>query len=120
MLLQTLPSAKELSDPGSIEIERRAAVRYLCDREVFYSPLWTVERHWAHIRNISVHGISMLVVAPIECGTDLAIDMKTVDPSISLTLVARVVHATKQDDGNWIVGCKFLSGPSEEDLLALL
>ena len=120
MLLQTLPSAKELSDPGSIEIERRAAVRYLCDREVFYSPLWTVERHWAHIRNISVHGISMLVVAPIECGTDLAIDMKTVDPSISLTLVARVVHATKQDDGNWVVGCKFLSGPSEEDLLALL
>jgi hypothetical protein len=119
MLLQTLPSAEEFSDLD-IEMDRRATVRYLCDRQVFYSPLWTSERHWARIRNVSVHGISLLVGAPIERGIDLAIDMKTVDPSILVTLVARVVHSTKQDEGSWIVGCKFLNGPSEQELLALL
>ena len=119
MLLQTLPTAEEFSDPGT-EVERRAAVRYLCDREVFYSPLWTSERRWARIRSVSASGISLLVGARIEPGTDLAIDMKTVDPAISLTLVARVVHATKQEEGSWIVGCKFVSRPSEDDLMALL
>jgi PilZ domain len=119
MLLQTLPSAAEFSDPG-IEVERRTVVRYLCDRKVFYAPLWTSERRWARIRNVSVTGISLLVAAAIKPGTDLAIDMKTVEPGILLTLVARVVHATKQDEGNWIIGCTFLSGPREEPLRALL
>jgi hypothetical protein len=119
MLLQTLPSAEEFSDPG-IGVERRAAVRYPCDLEILYAPLWTSERRWARIRSVSVNGISLLVGAPIEPGTDLAIDMKIVDPGILLTLVARVVHATKQDEGSWIVGCKFLARPSEEHLLALL
>ena len=119
MLLQTLPTGEEFSDP-SIEIDQSVAVRYLCDREVFYSPLWTSERHLARIRNVSVHGISLLIGAPIERGVDLTIDMKTVDPSILVTLVARVVHSTKQDERNWIVGCKFLNELSEQDLLALL
>jgi hypothetical protein len=119
MLLQTLPSAEEFSDPG-IEIDRRASVRYLCDREVFYSPLCTSERRWARIRNVSVNGIGLLVGAPIERGADLAIDMSTADPSMLLTLVARVVHATKQEEGNWHIGCRFLSRPSEADLLTLL
>jgi hypothetical protein len=119
MLLQTLPSAEEYSD-SDIEVERRAAVRYLCDRQVFYSPLWTSERRWARVRSISASGISLLVGAPIEPGSDLAIDMKTIDPSILLTVVARVVHATKQEEGSWIVGCKVVSRATEVELLALL
>jgi hypothetical protein len=119
MLLETLPSTEQFSE-SCFEVERRAAVRYLCDQEVFYSPLWTSERRWARIRNISADGISLLVSAPIESGTDLAIDMKTVDPSALLTLVARVVHSTKQEEGSWIVGCRTLSSLTEEELLALL
>jgi hypothetical protein len=46
--------------------------------------------------------------------------MKTLDPTVSLTLVAQVVHSTMQPDRTWIVGCRFLSRPHEEDLLALL
>lgn len=51
---------------------------------------------------------------------DLAIDLKTVDSGTVLTLVARVVHVTKQDEGNWIIGCRFLSRPREEHVRALL
>jgi hypothetical protein len=46
--------------------------------------------------------------------------MKTIDPSILLTVVARVVHTTKQEEGSWIVGCKVLSQATEVELLALL
>jgi hypothetical protein len=119
MLLEALPSTEQFSEPG-FEIDRRAAVRYLCDQEAYYSPLWTSERRWARIRNISSNGISLLVSAAVDPGTDLAIDMKTVDPSVLLTLVARVVHVTKQEEGSWIVGCRILSRPMEEELLALL
>jgi hypothetical protein len=36
MLLQTVRPVEELAD-GGMEVEPRAVIRYLCDREVFYS-----------------------------------------------------------------------------------
>ena len=110
---------EELAD-GGMEVERRAVIRYLCDREVVYSRLLTRKRLWARVRNVSVNGIGLLLGAPIEPGTDLIIEMKTMDPGIPLTLVARVVHVTMQANESWIVGCKFLTRPTEEHLLALL
>jgi hypothetical protein len=119
MLLQTFPSAEEFTD-GGMEVERRAVVRYLCDRQVVYSPLLTRQRLRARVRNVSVDGIGLLLGDPIDPGTDLAIEMQTLDPGIPLTLVARVVHATLQEEGSWIVGCRFLTRPTEEHRLTLL
>jgi PilZ domain len=119
MLLQTLPRAEEFTDPG-MEVERRAVVRYLCDKEASYYALPQCQRHWARVRNISTGGVGLLLDAPIEPGTDLVVEMKTMDPATSLTLPARVVHATMQEEGSWIVGCKFFTRPAEEELLALL
>jgi PilZ domain len=118
-MLQTLLRPEELDDPG-MELERRAVVRYLCDREVIYRPLLTRERLRARVRNISVDGIGLLLSDAIHRGTDLAIEMQSLDPGIPLTLVARVVHATRESDDRWLVGCKFLTRPTEEHLLALL
>jgi|AP3Bu8745761321_1050154.scaffolds.fasta_scaffold05393_1 hypothetical protein len=119
MLLQTVRPVEEFADTG-MEVERRAVIRYLCDREVVYSRILTRERLRARVRNVSVNGIGLLLDAPIEPGTVLLIQMKTMDPDIPLTLVARVVHATMQAEGSWIVGCKFLTKPTEEHLLALM
>jgi hypothetical protein len=119
MLVQSIRPEEELSDNG-LEVERRAVVRYLCDREITYSPVMSRERFWARVRNISSHGIGLLLGTPLEPGTDMVIDMKTMDPRISLSLVARVVHSTMQEEGNWLVGCKFLTRPTEEQVLALL
>jgi hypothetical protein len=119
MLLQTLARAEELTDSG-IEVERRAVIRYLCDGDLISSPLLTREGLWARVRNISREGVGLLHTAPIELGTKVVIEMKTVDPAISLTLRARVVHVTMQEEGSWLVGCKFLTKPTEGDLLALL
>ena len=117
MLLETVHPVEELADAG-MEMERRAVVSYLCDRKVIHSPLLMRKRIWARVRNVSVDRIGLLLGAPIEPGTRLTIEMKTLDPSILLTLLARVVHSTKQEEGSWIVGCKFITRPSEEDLLA--
>jgi c-di-GMP-binding flagellar brake protein YcgR len=119
MLLQTLPRAEEFTGSG-MEVERRAVVRYLCDQEVAYYALSMRERLRARVRNVSREGIGLLLTAPIEPGTKLVIEMKTVDPATSHTLVASVVHATMQEEGSCLVGCKFLTRPTEEDLLALL
>ena len=119
MLAQTLRPAEELIGDG-LEVERRAVVRYLCDREVVYAPLLTRERLWARVRNISTHGIGLLLGTPIEAGTDLLIEFKTMDPTTSLSVVARVVHSTMQQEGSWIVGCRFITRPTEDQILALL
>lgn len=119
MLLQTR-ARPETSTAPRMDGERRAVVRYLCDREVFYFPLWSGERLWARVRDISVYGIGLLLSAPMEIGTDLAIDMRTMNPRLPLALVARVVDVTMQEEGCWIVGCRFLTRPTEEDLLSLL
>ena len=119
MLLQTLPRAEEFTDPG-MEMERRAVVRYLCDQEATYYALPHCRRRWARVRNISMGGIGLILDAPMEPSTALVIEMKTLDSATSLTLVARVVHATKQEEGSWIIGCKFLTRPREKDLLRLL
>jgi c-di-GMP-binding flagellar brake protein YcgR len=103
-----------------MEVERRAVVRYLCDRQVTYRPLLTRERLRARVRNISVDGIGLLLSDAIDRGTEIAIELQSLDPDIPLTLVARVVHATRESNGSWLVGCKFLTRPTEEHLLALL
>jgi hypothetical protein len=70
MLLQTLRPVKELAD-GGMEVERRAVIRYLCDRDVVYSRFSKRERLWARVRDISANGIGLLLSAAIAPGTDL-------------------------------------------------
>jgi hypothetical protein len=78
------------------------------------------QRLWARVRDVSSGGVSLLLRAPLARGTKLVTEMKTLDPSVFVTLVAHVVHCTMQADRTWIAGCQFLSRPHEEDLLALL
>jgi hypothetical protein len=119
MLLETLPYADAAIESG-LEVERRAEVRYLCDRTVVCYELAAQQRLWARVRDVSSEGISLLLRTPLAPGTKLVTELKTLDPSTSLTLVAQVVHSTMQVDRTWNVGCRFLSEPHEEDLLALL
>lgn len=119
MVLQAHSRAAEFSSPAR-HVERRAVVRSTCHRGiVYYAPL-TRQRRWARVRNVSVNGIGLLVGVPVELGTDLTIEMQSSDPGIPLTLVARVVYATKYEEGSWITGCRFRTRPTEEALLGWL
>jgi hypothetical protein len=106
--------------PPAAELERRVSVRYQCSWEASCSSLAPVERVSGKLRDISTHGTALVLGTSIREGTDLVIDLKTRNPGICLTLLARVIHATREEEGTWVIGCEFLTTPTEEQLHALL
>lgn len=104
----------------SVEFERRVAVRYQCGAEASCSSLAPFERLSGGVRDISTHGIALVLGTSLRVGIDLIIELKTRTPGINLTLMARVVHSTFEAEGTWIVGAKFLTTPTEEQIQAVL
>jgi c-di-GMP-binding flagellar brake protein YcgR len=102
------------------EFERRVSVRYQCSSEVSCSSLAPFERLSGRARDISMGGIALVLATSLRVGTDLVIELKTRTPGIGLTLMARVVHSTFEAEGTWIIGAKFLTTPTEEQIEALL
>jgi hypothetical protein len=100
--------------------ERRAVIRYLCGREAACSILPAYERLTGHLREVSTKGASLVLPSQVEPGTHLVLEIKTQAPGITLALLARVIHATQRSDTGWIVGCEFLTRPTEEQVSALL
>jgi c-di-GMP-binding flagellar brake protein YcgR len=100
--------------------ERRVSVRYQCSTEVSCSSLAPFERLSGTVRDISADGIALILGTSLRVGIDLIIELKTRTPGIGLTLMARVMHSTFEDEGTWIVGARFLTMPTEEQIQALL
>src|SRR5205823_8668652 len=100
--------------------ERRASVRYQCSNRASCSSLAPFERLSGCLRDISTHGLALVLGASVREGTELVVDLKTRNPGICLTLLARVVHTTPEDEGKWIIGCEFITRPTEEQIKALL
>ena len=113
-LLEVRPS------PQATEFDRRASVRYQCSTDASCSSLAPFERLSGRVRDISTGGVALVLGASVRPGSDLLIDLKTKNPGICLTLHARVVHATLETEGSWVVGCEFITLPTEEQIRALL
>jgi hypothetical protein len=114
----TLLEARPSQQPA--EFERRAAVRYQCSTEASCSSLAPFERLSGSVRDISTQGISLILGTSLRVGIDLVIELKTRTPGIGLTLMARVVHSSFETEGSWVVGARFLTTPTEEQLRALV
>lgn len=103
-------------------MERRAWVRYPCERESLCQP-YTQEKDelwWpAELRDLSAGGASLRLSRRFEPGTILSLAWAAGAESPARQLLLRVRHATR-DDRTWIIGCEFLGQLSEEDLAALL
>jgi PilZ domain-containing protein len=104
----------------TVGIERRAWVRYPTRLETSCKPL-TVrqpDEGWclAQVRDISVAGIGLVLSRRFEPGMILTIDLPRTSPRFSPMLLARVVHATEQREGEWVIGCEFANHLSPEDL----
>jgi hypothetical protein len=102
------------------ERERRVSVRYQCSREASCSSLAPFERLSGRLRDISTRGIALVLSTKIRQGTELVIELKTRNPGICLTLLARVVHSTLENEGAWIIGGELLTTPTEEQIHALI
>ena len=107
---------------AAVREDRRRAERYPCGLQ----PFWRIEGQEqvesppAHVENISTTGIGLRVREPLKPGTVLVIKLQSADHRLSRPLPARVMHATLQSDGSWLVGCQFVRKLSEEDMQALL
>jgi hypothetical protein len=89
--------------------ERRAAKRYQCRTArlvVLRSPeTGTKAEGWAF--NFSETGIGLYLPYPLPSGTVVVLHLRGRGAAASVTMPARVVHATARDDGTWHVGCAF-------------
>lgn len=104
--------------PFSSPAERRAWVRYPCNLRTLYQPGGNrLDQHWwfAKVRDISTHGIGMILERSFDPGTRLTIALYSSDQDISRTVEAIVVHMQPQD-GRYVVGCTF-DAPIEENEL---
>jgi hypothetical protein len=102
-------------------VERRAAPRLACDREVALRPLPAggAETYWASVRNVSAGGVGLLLSQFLPPGTAVAIGLPGKRPGESYLVAARVVHAGRKLHGNAYVGCAFAAEQGEEALRAL-
>jgi hypothetical protein len=73
---------------------------------------------WAH--NLSDNGIGLTMEQSLEVGTLIQIRLRGTDASLTVSLRARVAHATADLDGSWRVGCEFERSLSPDELDCLL
>ena len=102
--------------------ERRGAKRYRCSSialaRLHLVGSGTNVEAWAC--NLSEEGVGLNLPYPLEVGVTLAIRMRGCQPVPAVVMPAKVVHATKQADGTWRIGCEFVRPLDPETLDALL
>lgn len=105
-------------------IERRASVRFSCERRGIWfqvgggrlGPSWCAAR----LRDLSAGGIGLILERRFEPGMVLAAELTNAAKSFSRQAQLRVVHATAQADGSYVVGCAFGRLLTDQELQALL
>ena len=65
-------------------------------------------------------GAGILLPQPQEAGLFIVLRLKTGSGDKCYEFTGRVVHATTQQGGDWLVGCEFTAPLSADDLDALL
>jgi hypothetical protein len=115
--------APATAGPKPAPRERRAAVRYPCDQDTFCQPIAARKgddwRWPARIRDISLHGVGLLLSRRFEVGTILVIELQGTAKVCERMMIARVAHATPHE-GEWVMGCQFINPLSEDELKELV
>jgi hypothetical protein len=107
---------------SSSEGDRRVWVRYPSRKTIYCRPAVSdgEELSVAHACDVSLGGIKLLSAHKFERGTILKIKTTPDDPDQPFFMTAEVRYATPMPEGNWIMGCAFVTELSEKDLLAWL
>jgi hypothetical protein len=122
-MLQLVPIPAEICVvPQSQWDQRRGEPRYHCGpatlgRFIAGAPQ-EMRRGW--VFNLSTRGAGLLLPQPLEPQTLLVLHLKSSAGNRHYELPGRVVHATMQLDGDWLVGCEFADLLTSDDLEALL
>ena len=105
---------------SSQERERRIAVRYVPNQQTSCQLVVGLGcRVWqAPIRNLSECGIGLLLDQQLEPGILLALELHNPSQPLCRTLLAVVVYAEPDPQGDWLIGCQFASLLTEGELQA--
>jgi hypothetical protein len=101
-------------------------VRYSSNLETICEPISSLSTDegvsgWpARVHDISAGGVGLSMLRRFEPGTVLLIELAADNERQSYAAPVRVVHATADGEGRWILGCKFTRKLDEEDLQALV
>jgi hypothetical protein len=107
----------------SAEVEQRQHVRFPCklraartaDKTETFKPALL-----GRVVNISSDGIALHLGERFEVGALLTIQLCASIQAVSATMEIRVVHATRQPHGTWVLGAAFLVPLGETDLQRFL
>jgi hypothetical protein len=102
--------------------DQRTWNRYPCDVRASYRLAADPEDGPRPVKvlNISASGVGLLVDRPVDNGTLLSVDLCSPAGAAGKTMLSCVVHVSRQGEGEWALGCNFISELSEAELLALL
>ena len=119
------PSLARESDPkGSAAAERRASARvhpaFGAGPVVHYLVRPGLRVSQAVVQDLSLDGAGLVLGVPLAEGAVLLLHLgRPHRPRTSYTRLARVAHATPQESGTWLVGCRFTPPLSDDQLAAL-
>jgi hypothetical protein len=123
MAQQLVPLPAEIAVvPRSQWNRRRGGPRYHCGpatlgRVTTLQPFLT-HRGW--ILDLSTSGAGLLLMVPLAVDTLFVLHLKSTSGDRRYELPGRVVHATTQLAGDWLIGCVFADPLTADDLDALL
>jgi hypothetical protein len=111
------------SSPGK-SVEFRVWERFPCGLDTSCQPLAARgdnDVSWsAHIRDVSVGGLGVVLTRRFERGAALAIEIPAAPDCPGETLLAKVMHTTRLPDGQWLHGCAFVSQLSDDEVQSLV
>jgi c-di-GMP-binding flagellar brake protein YcgR len=115
--LELFGARRERHDPS----DQRQWKRFPCDVSARCQLVASDDREqWpCKVLDISATGVGLLVEREIDSGTLLTVELHNAAGTTVLTMLACVVHLTRQSETEWALGCNFIRSLSEQDLRAL-
>jgi hypothetical protein len=125
MTQRTMPVRNDETRDGT-NMENLALMRFPSSQEVYCQPMAAStaeesETRWlGRLRDISAGGVTLVLRRRFEPGTSLMIRLSGKLRHRARSLPVQVVQTTEEGNSRWIIGCEFLSPPSEDVLQALI
>ncbi len=99
----------------------RVYERHACQVPTSCQPAAAAELRWdCTIEDVSQSGLRLRLKRRFEPRTGLGIEVPGKDGQDPATVYVRVVHVRRDDDGSYVLGCKFMSELSDEELHRLV
>jgi len=101
--------------------ERRTMVRRSCAQPELPVTAFVSHDFWqAAAHNLSAVGIGLRLGHNVEAGALVRVGLFNRSANLWLLKMMRVIHATPQTDGSWLVGCAFVQPLTNDQLKELL